>query len=90
MRQLLPFISLLMLDNRVSRSSIAPNIEDYKITKGKDFKRSLPKREMFIFEDPKEAGHFYTYVNTKFNLDEERVLRCTFLYRRPSVFFLVL
>ena len=48
---------------------IAPNIEDYKITKGKKFKRSLPKRQMFIFEDIKEAQEFYNYVNTKFQLD---------------------
>ena len=48
---------------------IAPNIEDYKITKGKKFKRSLPKRQMFIFEDSKEAQEFYNYVNTKFQLD---------------------
>jgi len=26
---------------------IAPTIEDYKITEGKKFKRSLPKQEMF-------------------------------------------
>lgn len=47
---------------------IAPTIQDYKITKGKKFKRSLPKRQMFIFTDTKEAEHFYNYVNTKFQL----------------------
>lgn len=52
---------------------IAPNIEDYKVTKGKKFKRSLPKREMFVFEDPKEINHFYHYVDTKFQLNNENV-----------------
>ncbi|CAM4141759.1 hypothetical protein [Zobellia nedashkovskayae] len=28
---------------------------------------------MFIFEDPKDAGHFYNYVNTKFKLNDENV-----------------
>ncbi|WP_343486883.1 hypothetical protein [Allomuricauda sp. d1] len=50
--------------------SIAPNIKDYKITKGKRFKRGLPKKTVFVFEDPKDAEHFYNYVNTKFNLQD--------------------
>ena len=49
---------------------IAPNIEDYKLIKGKRFKRSLPKKTTFIFEDPKDANEFYDYVNTKFQLDD--------------------
>ena len=52
---------------------IAPNIDDYKIAKGKTFKRSLPTRHMFIFEDSKEAGEFYDYVNTKYNLSDDNV-----------------
>ncbi|CAM4151214.1 hypothetical protein ZORO111903_03790 [Zobellia roscoffensis] len=52
---------------------IAPNIKDYKLSKGKKFKRSLSKRTMFIFKDPKEAEHFYSYVNTKFQLNHENV-----------------
>jgi len=52
---------------------IAPNIEDYKVTKGKKFKRSLPKREMFVFEDSKDANHFYDYANKKFLLDHQNV-----------------
>lgn len=49
---------------------IAPNIKDYKVTKGKKFKRGLPKKTLFIFEDPKDADDFYHYVNTKFQLDD--------------------
>ncbi|MGB5666943.1 MAG: hypothetical protein WBM53_08845 [Maribacter sp.] len=52
---------------------IAPVVNDYRITQGKKFKRSLPNREMFIFEDPKEADEFYKYVNIKFNLNNENV-----------------
>jgi hypothetical protein len=52
---------------------IAPNIKDYKITKGKKFKRSLPQRQMFLFEDPKKVNEFYNYVNTKFKLDHSNV-----------------
>ena len=52
---------------------IAPNIDDYKVTKGKKFKRSLPKREMFVFEDSKDINHFYNYVDTKFQLNHENV-----------------
>ncbi len=28
---------------------------------------------MFIFENPKDADHFYDYVNTKFTLNDENV-----------------
>ena len=49
---------------------IAPNIKDYKIAKGKRFKKGLPKKNVFVFEDPKEADEFYHYVNTKFQLND--------------------
>ncbi|SNY95003.1 hypothetical protein [Flagellimonas pacifica] len=49
---------------------IAPNIKDYKVSKGKRFKRGLPRKSMFIFEDPKDANEFYHYVNTKFQLED--------------------
>ena len=48
---------------------IAPNFREYKLTKGKRFKRGLPKKTMFIFEDPKDADEFYNYINTKFELN---------------------
>ena len=52
---------------------IAPNIPDYRITKGESFKKDLPKREMFVFEDPKDTNHFYNYVDSKFQLNNENV-----------------
>jgi hypothetical protein len=47
--------------------AIKPTIEDYKITNGKNFKSGLPNKTSFIFEDPKNANEFYTYINVKFN-----------------------
>lgn len=52
---------------------VAPKIEDYKITKGRKFKRDLPKRKMFVFEDKTEANEFYNFVNTKYKLDHKNV-----------------
>lgn len=49
---------------------IAPNIKEYKLTYGKRFKKGLPKKTVFVFEDPKDAHEFYRYVNTKFQLDD--------------------
>ena len=39
----------------------------------KKFKRKLPKRNAFIFEDPKDANEFYNYVNTKYELNHQDV-----------------
>ncbi len=52
---------------------IAPNIEDYKVKQGKKFKKGLPSREMFVFEDPKDENHFYKYINFKFDLNDSLV-----------------
>ncbi|MDC6365163.1 MULTISPECIES: hypothetical protein [Flavobacteriaceae] len=49
---------------------IAPNIKDYKLTKVKRFKRGLPKKTVFVFEDPKDTSEFYNYINTKFDLQD--------------------
>ncbi|MBM1105233.1 hypothetical protein JQC67_03680 [Aurantibacter crassamenti] len=49
---------------------IAPDIDTYKVSKGKKFKRSLPKRQMYIFEDSKQAGEFYAYINSKYQLND--------------------
>jgi hypothetical protein len=44
------------------------NIKTDKVKLVKCFKRDLPKQQGFIFEDPKEAGEFYTFINTKYQL----------------------
>lgn len=48
---------------------VAPNIDGAKIYKGKKFKKQLPKHYVYVFEDPKDANEFYTYINAKFNID---------------------
>lgn len=48
--------------------SFAPDIKTDKVKIAKRFKRDLPKRYGFIFEDPKEADEFYTFINTKYQL----------------------
>ncbi|GAB5473159.1 MAG: hypothetical protein Mars2KO_12580 [Maribacter sp.] len=73
MKRTILYIGFVFLIQSCIPLRIAPTIEDYKLTRGKKFKRSLSKRHMFIFEDPKEAGHFYDYVNTKFDLNHEDV-----------------
>ncbi len=74
MKALLPVLLLIffMLQSCIPLR-IAPSISNYKVTNGKKFKRGLSKRQMFIFEDPKQAGDFYDYVNTKFALGHHNV-----------------
>lgn len=69
MKRFLLFSTLLFFCSCIP-IRIAPNIKDYKLTKGKRFKRALPKKTMFVFEDPKDANEFYNYINTKFQLDD--------------------
>ena len=47
---------------------IAPKIDDYDIKVAEKFKRKLPKNYAFIFEDPKEEGAFYNFINYKYDL----------------------
>jgi len=73
MHRILLFALCLFILQSCIPLRIAPDIETYKVSKGKKFKRSLPKRQMFIFEDSKKAGAFYSYINTKFQLDDQDV-----------------
>ncbi|WP_422082751.1 hypothetical protein [Ulvibacterium sp.] len=73
MSRIIPFIAISFLLYSCIPLRIAPSIDDYKITKGRKFKKGLPKRKMFIFEDPKDADQFYNYVNIKFGLNDENV-----------------
>ncbi len=54
-------------------TKIAPNIKDDKVMAAKKFKKQLPKRQGFIFEDPKNANEFYAYINAKFKLNNKDV-----------------
>ncbi|MBD0779719.1 hypothetical protein HPE56_18100 [Maribacter sp. ANRC-HE7] len=73
MRNVFPGVLLVLFLTSCIPLRIAPDIDDYRITRGKSFKRTLPKREMFVFEDPKVANAFYNFVDTKFILDNENV-----------------
>jgi hypothetical protein len=70
MRRLYPFVLCIFLIQSCIPLRIAPNISDYKTVKGTRFKKGLPQKNAFVFEDPKEAGEFYDYVNTKFDLQD--------------------
>lgn len=73
MKRFLLVVCILFVAQSCIPLRIAPNIEDYKVATGKKFKRSLSKRNMFIFEDPKDPNHFYDYVNIKYQLEDENV-----------------
>lgn len=73
MKQSLLLIFILFLVQSCIPLRIAPKIDDYKITKGRKFKRSLSNRQMFIFEDAKDAEQFYNFVNIKFQLEDTNV-----------------
>lgn len=75
MKRILPFIFLFIFLESCIPLRIAPSIDDYKLTKGRNFKRGLPERTVFIFEEPKEkeANEFYTYVNVKYQLEHDNV-----------------
>ena len=70
MRKITNVVLLLLFLNSCIPIRIAPNISDYKVVKGKRFKRGLPKKTTFVFEDPKEANEFYNYVNIKYDLED--------------------
>lgn len=73
MKQILLFVLSLFIFQSCIPLRIAPKIKDYKVSQGKKFKRSLSKRQMFIFEDSKEAEQFYKFVNIKFQLNDTNV-----------------
>lgn len=64
-------ISVIYIFTSCVPLSIAPNIKDYKVIKGRKFKRELPKKNAFVFNDPKNAGEFYKYVDAKFGLNNQ-------------------
>ena len=51
----------------------APKIKTYKLQKASKFSKGLPKDTGFIFKDSKEEGAFYTFIQEKFNLDDEEM-----------------
>ena len=70
---ILPCLLIILLLQSCIPLRAAPKIEDYMVTKGDKFRRTLPEREMFVFEDPNDTNCFYHYVNTGFQLIKENV-----------------
>lgn len=70
MKKLLLFILVIALSSCIPLS-IAPNIENYKVIKGKKFKRKLSKKQVFVFNDPKEANEFYQFLDAKYDLEKQ-------------------
>ena len=88
MRLVLPLLLGLFLFQGCIPIRIAPNISDYKIAKGRRFKRGLPKKTVFVFKDPKHADDFYNYVNTKFQLDDSYVdVQVPFVIENNTYYF---
>jgi hypothetical protein len=70
MRKITALVLGILLLNSCIPIRIAPSISDYKLTKGKRFKKGLPEKTVFAFEDPKDANAFYNYINTKYQLED--------------------
>jgi hypothetical protein len=68
MKHLLVYLFLFAFFTSCIPLSFALNIKTDKVKLAKRFKRDLPKQQGFIFEDPKEADEFYTFINTKYQL----------------------
>ena len=68
MKQLLVYLFLCSFFSSCIPLSFAPNIDTDKVKLAKRFKRDLPKRYGFIFEDPKEVDEFFEFINTKYEL----------------------
>jgi len=68
MRYIFTLLSVLLLYSCVPLQ-VAPQIKNYKIKKGKHFKRKLPKQQAYIFEDPHGANSFYYFFNSSYRQD---------------------
>jgi len=64
MRKLLICIFLLLIGSCIPIKK-APEIKDYKIVLAKRFKRDLPRKYAFVFEDEKNADEFYRFLYWK-------------------------
>ena len=52
---------------------VAPSIQDHKIVLAKKFKKDLPSRYTFVFEDTRDADDFYHFINSKYDLKFRQV-----------------
>ena len=75
MKSLLLVFFLLLFTSCIPLK-IAPKIEGEKLIVAKKFKRSLPKKHSYVFEDPKGADEFYNYINTIIYI---KIISCYYL-----------
>ena len=68
MKLFITFFILISLNSCVP-IKIAPQIADYKVTKGKGFQKQLPKQQTFVFNDPKKSNEFYQFLDAKIGFD---------------------
>ncbi len=73
MKKLVFLLCLGLLYTSCIPLRVSPVVKDERVMKAKKFKHKLPKRYAFIFEDPKIANEFYTYINVKFSPDQNNV-----------------
>ena len=73
MKALLLILFSFLLFSSCIPLSIAPQIKEDKIKIAKRFKRHLPKQYALIFNDPKDADEFYHFINSKYQLNYDRV-----------------
>lgn len=72
----------------VSLCALLQTLKIIKLQKGNASKRAFPKKNVFVFEDPKEADEFYHYVNTKFQLNDYYVdVQVPFLIEDTTYYF---
>lgn len=72
MKQLIPLMVLFIFCSCIPLR-IAPDIKDDKLMLAKKFKSKLPKEYALIFEDPKDEGEFYYFINARYELFEQNV-----------------
>ena len=72
MKQLIPLLALFIFSSCIPLR-IAPDIANDRLMVAKKFKKKLPKHYALIFEDPKDEGEFFYYINDRYHLFEQNV-----------------
>lgn len=73
MNRILFGLGLLLLFAQCIPYKSADTIFDYQVEVGRKFQKGLPERNMFLFEDPKEANAFYHFIDNRFELHGDNV-----------------
>lgn len=71
--KVISFLCIVLFLTSCVPLSIAPDLSEGKIIRGKKFRKKLPNRNTYAFTDPKDADEFYYFINTKYQLDHNEV-----------------